>query len=268
MTKKVYKSFAKINIFLKIIGQKDNYHEIMSRFLLVEDMFDAMWFVKAPSNSFDIIGDFDCPKTDNTIYKAYKLLLEYLPKKEIVEYCKTYKLVVHKAIPTMAGLGGGSSNAATFLKMINEALSLDLSKSDLLEIGRGVGSDVPFFIHGYRSANVSGIGDIVEEFKEDLTNIKIKISTPAIECNTVDVYQTYKKYFSHTQEESRTYDFLKEHNSIDIFNTFRAEVMNDLLKPALKKYPELYEFKKDGWYLSGSGSSFFELVIDENNSQQ
>ncbi|MDQ1340116.1 MAG: 4-diphosphocytidyl-2-C-methyl-D-erythritol kinase, partial [Campylobacterota bacterium] len=159
ITKMLEKSYAKINVYLKIVGFKDGYHLINSRFVIVKELYDLMWFEKSAGLEFEIVGDFDCPKEQNTIYKAYKALIKHQPKKEIADFVKNNKAVVYKNIPSFAGLGGGSSNAATFLLMINKALNLNLSKEELNEIGLEVGADVPFFLSGFKSATVSGIGE-------------------------------------------------------------------------------------------------------------
>ena len=83
--KKVYKSPCKINIFLKVTGTRDNYHEIASRFVLLDEPHDVMWFEPGNGLTFEIIGDFDCDRKDNTIYKAYHALLDYKPMKKIAE---------------------------------------------------------------------------------------------------------------------------------------------------------------------------------------
>lgn len=255
--KKVYYSYAKINTFLKIVGTREGYHEILSRFVLIDSLYDTMWFEPSIGISFEIVGDFDCDKKSNTIYKAYEALLDVRPQKNIVEFCKKHKVVVYKNIPKQGGLGGGSSNAATFLKMINEALSLGLTKKQLADIGARVGADVPFFVYGYKAANVSGIGEIVEEFEDDIP--QIKLFTPEnIRCDTKEVYKTFRKHFLDEIEP----DFallLSKKKSREILEEYPPLRLNDLFKAVLKKYPEFYEYKLDGWFLSGSGSTLFKV---------
>lgn len=255
--KKVYRSHAKVNIFLKIVGTRDSYHELLSRFILIDDLYDTMWFEPNHGISFDIVGDFECDKKSNTIYKAYEALLDYTPQKKIVEFCKKHKMMVYKNIPKQAGLGGGSSNAATFLKMVNDALNLGLTTEDMSKIGAKVGADVPFFVHGYKAANVSGIGEIVEEFKDDIP--KIKLFTPEdIKCDTKEVYKTFRKFFIDAIEPQ----FAKElsvKTSKEILSEYPPLKLNDLFYAVLKKYPEFYEHKLDGWFLSGSGSTLFKV---------
>ncbi len=255
--KKVYHSYAKANIFLKIVGTRENYHEISSRFVLLNELSDSIWFEPNVGISFEIIGDFECDKKNNTIYKAYEALLDYKPQKNIVEFCKKHKVMVYKNIPKFAGLGGGSSNAATFLKMINEALSLGLSVDELAEIGVKVGADVPFFVYGYKSANVSGIGEIVEEFEDNVP--KLKLFTPTdIKCDTKEVYKTFRKFYIDDIEPEIASELVQK-SSKEILEHYEPLQLNDLFSAVLKKYPEFYEHKRDGWFLSGSGSTLFKV---------
>lgn len=255
--KKVYHSYAKANIFLKIVGTRDNYHEIVSRFVLLPNLSDNMWFEPNHGISFDIIGDFDCDKKSNTIYKAYEALLDYKPQKKIVEFCKKHKMMVYKNIPKQAGLGGGSSNAATFLKMLNEALSLGLSKEELAEIGVKVGADVPFFVYGYKAANVYGIGEKVVEFQDDVPQLKL-FTPDDIKCDTKEVYKTFRKHFIDDLDVDLAKE-LENKTSREILEHYQPLELNDLFHAVLKKYPEFHEHKLDGWYLSGSGSTLFKV---------
>ncbi|MCK4738256.1 MAG: 4-(cytidine 5'-diphospho)-2-C-methyl-D-erythritol kinase, partial [Sulfurimonas sp.] len=168
---KLYKAYAKVNIFLKITGIRGNYHEIISRFMRVRSLYDELSFVAKEVKEFKIIGNFSCTTEQNTIYKAYTALIETLNESEtesLKNLMSKYAVHVDKNIPAFAGLGGGSSDAATYLKMCNEVLHLGLSQNELATVGLKVGADVPFFIYGFDSANVGGIGEVVEEFKEPL----------------------------------------------------------------------------------------------------
>ena len=71
------KSYAKVNIFLKISNKRDSYHELVSRFVRVHSLYDTVSFIKSSRKAFDIIGEFGCKLETNTIYKAYKLLEKY-----------------------------------------------------------------------------------------------------------------------------------------------------------------------------------------------
>lgn len=256
--KMLEKAYAKVNIFLKITGYKEGYHLISSRFMLVESLHDLMWF-EPSAGEFDIVGDFDCELEQNTIYKAYKALIHHYPKKEIIAFAKAHKVVVYKNIPAYAGLGGGSSNAATFLKMMNKAVDLGLSNEELMKVGMDVGADVPFFLSDCKSANVSGFGEIIEPFDEEPLPLKLK--TPeAIQCSTVGVYKTFRKYFADTMEaNAKAAKELETMKSRDILAKYQPEFLNDLFPAALKLCPDLYEYKGESWFFSGSGSTFFKV---------
>lgn len=255
---KIYKAHAKVNIFLKITGVRGNYHEIISRFMRVDSLYDELWFApRIGSDDFEIIGDFSCTAKQNTIYKAYEALLEFLGHDSSLllrDFMSKNGVHVKKNIPAFAGLGGGSSDAATFLKMCNEALDLGLSQKELYAIGIKVGADVAFFIYGYDSANVSGIGEIVEEFKEE--PLDIEIFTPKIEISTPRVYASYRKNFYAPIDEAEV-EKLKNTPSLDILLQKSIHEANDLFAPALYEYGELKNHYKNGYYFSGSGSSFF-----------
>jgi len=254
---KIYKAYAKVNIFLKITGLRGNYHEIISRFMKVDNLYDKLSFDKKNTTDFKIVGNFSCKTEQNTIYKAYLALLKYTKSESLEKLMQSYAIKVDKNIPAFAGLGGGSSDAATYLKMCNEVLHLNLSIKELAEIGLEVGADVPFFIYGYDSANVSGIGEVVEKFDEPL--LKFDIYTPKIEISTPKVYQTYREDFFAPIDESEA-SKLKKTKSLEILSTYNPKEANDLFRPALKAYPSLEKSQNDGYYFSGSGSSFFKLI--------
>jgi len=262
---KVYKAYAKVNIFLKITGTRGNYHEILSRFMIVDTLYDALSFVpknisRVREGTFSILGDFSCSTEQNTIYKAYFALREATSSTALEKLMQTHSIKVDKNIPAFAGLGGGSSDAATYLKMCNEVLHLGLSLNELAQIGLKVGADVPFFIYGYNSANVSGIGEIVEEFKED--TLKIETFTPNIEISTPKVFKLYRENFFNPIDGFSAQS-VKKMSSVDVLRSMSAEEANDLFSAALYGYEDLKSHIRDGWYFSGSGSSFFRIGGDK-----
>ncbi len=254
---KSYKAYAKVNIFLKITGKRGDYHEILSRFVLVKNLCDTLTFVPKEDEDFVILGDFNCATSQNTIYKAFKALLEATRSESLKRLMQSHAVKVEKEIPSFAGLGGGSSDAATYLLMCNEVLHLGLSRDELAAIGAKVGADVPFFVYGHESANVSGIGEIVEAFDEPSLNIQTL--TPKIEISTPKVYQAFREHFY--KELSIDEQIRLAHiSSIDALKEMTATEANDLFEPALLLYPELENHRKEGWYFSGSGSSFFTVI--------
>jgi 4-diphosphocytidyl-2-C-methyl-D-erythritol kinase len=254
---KHYKAYAKVNIFLKITGKRGDYHEILSRFVLVDDLYDTLVFVPKEGEDFVIEGDFNCETAQNTIYKAFKALLEATHSDALKRLMESHAVRVDKKIPSFAGLGGGSSDAATYLLMCNEVLHLGLSREELALVGAKVGADVPFFIYGYRSANVSGIGEIVKPFDEP--PLRIKTLTPKIEISTPKVYQSFREHF-YKELNSEQQKTLANMPSLEVLETMTPLEANDLFGPALALYPELKEHQKSGWFFSGSGSSFFTVI--------
>ena len=247
------KSYAKVNIFLKISNKREGYHELVSRFVRVHSLYDTISFVKSSRKAFCIIGNFSCKLETNTVYKAYKLLENYNGVKEFFE---SYSVKIEKNIPEFAGLGGGSSNAATFLIMTNKYCNLNLSKDELCKIAVNIGADVPFFVYEYDSANVRGIGEIVEKFDEEILNIDT--ITPNIKCNTGEIFKVFRENFYKQISEEEANRLLKM-KSIDILNNLGIKEANDLYEAALSLYPQLNDYAKNGWYFSGSGSSFFKV---------
>jgi 4-diphosphocytidyl-2-C-methyl-D-erythritol kinase len=251
---KRYKAFAKVNIFLKITGIRGNYHTITSRFMRVSSLFDTLWFEPKFTPEFEIRGNFDCEIHTNTIYKAYKHLLAHTRSNALSTLMEENAVCVDKQIPSYAGLGGGSSDAATYLHLCNDTLHLGLTIEELAEIGSAVGADVPFFVYGYESANVSGIGEIVEPYNEKL--IDFETTTPPIQISTPMVYRYYREHLYEPISEEEA-SRLEKISSREILATMDPQEANDLYNAALECYPELS--KKEGWFFSGSGSSFFKV---------
>ena len=144
---------AKLNLFLHITGRRDNgYHELQSIFQLI-DLQD--WLEFRPKNddiSISIEGINTVDIEQNLIYKAIQVLKPYA-QKEI-----GLSILVEKNIPMGAGLGGGSSNAATTLVVVNQLWQCSLSLEQLAELVVKLGADVPIFVHG-RNAWAEGIGE-------------------------------------------------------------------------------------------------------------
>ena len=248
-----HKAYAKVNIFLKIVGTRGNYHEIISRFILVKNLFDELYFVEKNSDEeFELFGDFGCSIFQNTIYKAYEALKKAGFEEQISKLFKEKALHVEKNIPSFAGLGGGSSDAASFLHMVNDEANLNLNDTELAAIGLNVGADVPFFVYNFDSANVAGIGEIVEKFDEKA--LHVEVITPDIKCDTGAIYRAFRKEYKIDIKMAQNLSKIKSEELLKIYTDLE---LNDLLKPALKTDKNLKNYRKENWFFSGSGSSFF-----------
>ena len=245
------KSFAKINVFLKVVGTRGNYHEILSRFVLCEQLFDEIYFER--SNSFAIECDNKEIK-DNIIQKAIDELKRVGFSNELDEFFSSHKIIINKQIPIGAGLGGGSSNAATFLLMVNDELNLNIKRENLMQIASKIGADVTFFVSGYKAANVSGIGEIIEEFDDEVPNLNI--FTPNVFCSTPMVYQEFRSNFLQYIDVNAAKK-MQNLKSAELLEIYKNEELNDLFAPCFKLYPQMNEFRDK--FLSGSGSSVFSV---------
>lgn len=245
------KSFAKINVFLKVVGTRGNYHEILSRFVLCEQLFDEIYFER--SNSFAIECDNKEIK-ENIIQKAIDELKKAGFSNELDEFFSSHKIIINKQIPIGAGLGGGSSNAATFLLMVNDELNLNIKRENLMQIASKIGADVTFFVSGYRAANVSGIGEIIEEFDDEVPNLNI--FTPNVFCSTPMVYQEFRSNFLQYIDVNAAKK-MQNLKSKELLEIYKNEELNDLFAPCFKLYPKMNEFMDK--FLSGSGSSVFSV---------
>lgn len=144
---------AKINLFLHVNGRRaDGYHNLQTAFQFLE-LADRLTFASCQDQCIRLKGDLsEISIESNLIYKAAKLLQQHTAKKHGVE------IEIEKNIPIGGGLGGGSSNAATTLLILNKMWDCHLSTQELMTMGVKLGADVPIFISGLASF-AEGIGE-------------------------------------------------------------------------------------------------------------
>lgn len=149
---------AKLNLFLHITGRRDDgYHELQTVFQFL-DYGDTLNFLFAPDNQFDLIDHTShIAKEDNLIWKALERLRQAYSNKGVSQL-PGVTIEVTKRLPQGAGLGGGSSDAATTLVGLNYLWGERLSNEQLQKIGLELGADVPVFIHG-KSCFAEGVGE-------------------------------------------------------------------------------------------------------------
>ena len=137
---------AKINLFLHVISKKDDgYHNLQTIFQLLDYGDEISFHYRKDGQINRIYGNEDIPQDKDLILRSANALKEISGTKDGVD------IGVIKNIPTGSGLGGGSSNAATVLIVLNDLWNLKLPKTELLKIGQTLGSDVPIFISGQSS---------------------------------------------------------------------------------------------------------------------
>ncbi|ENV99993.1 4-(cytidine 5'-diphospho)-2-C-methyl-D-erythritol kinase [Acinetobacter calcoaceticus] len=143
---------AKLNLFLHITGRRENgYHELQTIFQLI-DLYDWMIFTPTLDEQIEIDGLSEVRPEENLIYRAAQILRPHAKK-----FCGL-NIKIEKNIPMGAGLGGGSSNAATTLIVLNQLWECGLNKEQLADYGVKLGADVPIFIYG-KNAWAEGIGE-------------------------------------------------------------------------------------------------------------
>jgi 4-diphosphocytidyl-2-C-methyl-D-erythritol kinase len=149
-------SYAKINLGLNVLERlPTGYHRIETGFCFIE-WYDRFEITESGTMKLEI-PDTDIPTDEsNLINKAIAVLRRYVSLK------KNYHIKVNKQIPAGAGLGGGSSNAALTLRMLNKIEKLGLSDDELVDLGRDLGADVPFFIKGKPGIG-TGLGHEIEQ---------------------------------------------------------------------------------------------------------
>lgn len=250
------KAPAKLNLSLEIVGKRsDGYHDISSIFQTVS-LFDTIDV--EPSEGIDLYSPtLDLPTQDNIIYKtAIDMRRQY-------GVSNGAKIVLEKEIPISAGLGGGSSDAASTIRILNQFWGLKLSANELSSFASTIGSDVPFFIEGGTSF-VHGRGELIRSLP-DLELGWIVIIVPDIEITN----KTATMY-SHLNKDSYTSGGLSRKLEARIRNggDCPSQLMfNGFFETALVKQPGLQKvltiLDKVGIkeiHLTGSGPSLFTLV--------
>ena len=174
---------AKVNLSLDVTGvREDGYHtvDMVNRSVT---LFDELEFTMTPGRGFSISSNVRYFPTDekNLIWKAARKLSEYcgVPMPEA-------RCAVRKRIPSQAGLGGGSADAAAALIAFNRLMGTGLSSKELAEIGKSVGADVPFCLTG-GTARVGGIGEIIEPAR-DMLPLPMLIAMPRYGRSTKEAY--------------------------------------------------------------------------------
>ncbi len=252
------KAHAKVTLFFRITGYQDEKPTVLSRYIRVNDLYDTISFTPCACESFSIEGCGQIPLESNTIYQAYKALMDYTNNPEIEEFFSTHKVVVTKNIPVSAGLAGASSDAAAFMHLLKEACNLILSTEELSNIARSIAEDAPFFIHNYPSANVSGFGEIIEPFEEEALSFEFHI--PKRVSDMPLLQKIGKEKFSADTSVSSLQHWQRLDSKSILQDTTDPTLLNDLYAAAHIACPEL-EDVDTGWFFSGKGPAFFKLLV-------
>jgi len=244
---------AKINIGLNVLEKRnDGYHNIESVFYPIH-WCDALEAIRTEGNGDLKLSTFGNPiagtAENNLCTKAYNLLKSKYKLPSL-------NLWLLKRIPMGAGLGGGSSDAAFFLKLLNELFKLDLSIEELKIYASQIGSDCTFFIQN-KPAVVSGVGNIITPIELDLSKYSTYLVYPQIH---VDTKSAYSLVTPHKKPDSL-------HGlALSPIHTWKEKIINNFEEPVFKMHPQLAEIKnrlynEGALYASmtGSGSALYGI---------
>jgi 4-diphosphocytidyl-2-C-methyl-D-erythritol kinase len=251
---------AKVNLRIEILKKReDGYHEIET-ILQKISLHDTLHFSLKKEKGVTITTDHpNLPVgKDNLAHKAVESMLK------VSGYKGGVHIQIEKRIPLGAGLGGGSSNAATTLKALNQLLELRVSKKRLMEMGLEIGADVPFFfLEG--AAMGSGIGERLK--KIELPALWFVLIYPNFEVSTRWAYQNF--VLTNQRIHFNLQKFIKTPEGIS------RVLLNHLEEVVSKKYPQIDIMKKIlcsggamGTLMTGSGPTVFGIFSEEKGATE
>ena len=218
------RSPAKINLFLKVTGKRpDGYHDLLSLMCCIS-LYDRI-VLRTGAASISVACSFPDVPEDSTNIAAQAARLFY------ARYNPTGRVAIEieKRIPVGAGLGGGSSNAATVLNGLNRHYGQPFSSAELIRMGASVGADVPFFLFG-KPALAAGIGERLTAYP-GLDRWKVVVIYPGFSISTAEVYK--KLNLGLTKCENKLKDsFLKQYGFLPA-----QHLCNDLETAVIPRYP-------------------------------
>lgn len=255
---------CKINLGLDIVSKRpDGYHNLETLFYPIP-LEDALEITinnapDAPDYTFTMHNArFEGDADDNLVVKAYKILAAHhkLPK---------VTMSLYKNIPTGAGLGGGSSDAAYALTMLNEIAALGLSDEQLEEYAARIGADCAFFIK-CRPAFATGIGNILSATDCSLAGYHIVLVKPHLHISTKEAYSLVLP----ARPVVPLSDIIQRP-----INMWASSMKNDFERSAFAKYPQMQTIKDELYRMgalyasmSGSGSSFYGIFEQPQDDKQ
>jgi len=257
MQKISLKAYAKINIGLDIISKRpDGYHEILTIFQQI-DLHDKVELSSRDDEKIVINSDNkNVPLNQNNIcYKAASLLREVVAKPSGIN------ITIDKRIPIGAGLGGGSSDAASTLKGLIELWKISVDKNSLINLAKKIGADVPFFLKG-GTAIASGIGEKLRQITFP-KNYFCVLVYPNVEISTYWAYKNINFNLTKTKKISKLSQILQK--KINLFE-LKNNIQNDFEDVIFEEFPELNDLKNKLYQhgaffasMSGSGSTIYGL---------
>lgn len=260
----VCRSPAKVNLFLEVLGKRDDgYHEIATVMQRIS-LHDTLTFERAPRDIEITCSDPRIPTDErNLVWQAVAALRERSGGKW------GCRVTLEKRIPAGAGLGGGSSNAGVALRAVNGLQGLGYRQTALCEIGSSLGSDIPFFLDG-PTAICRGRGEIVEPI-DAASVFHYVLLLPALHVSTAEVYAQLGTSLTACHEDDSV---VTSGLTVGDPGQVGAGLFNRLEAPALALHPQLAEWAQAvsrlgccGAVMSGSGSALFALCHDAQEAE-
>jgi len=255
------KAHAKINLHLEVLGKRsDGFHDLVSVFAPISLADELLMQRKPDKKECKVLSPLAELPAENTITRAYEEFKNFTGISEGVS------VRILKRIPEGAGLGGGSSDAASVLLGLNDMFSADLKEEDLRAIALKIGSDVPFFL-GNGAAVVKGRGEEIKRLSlfSDYFGILIY---PGIKSATPRGYSLLGRKESEKLNPAFDPELFcgKDCREWPFFNSFEDVLFNEY--PAIKKAKlDLLTYGADFALMSGAGSSVFGLFKDEKTAE-
>jgi len=259
---------CKVNVYLEIHGKRDDgYHNLSTLFLPLPTPCDILSITPGPLHSGLVMtcSDTSIPQEQNLISRCYALFNAATGR------APDLNVHLQKGIPVGAGLGGGSSDAATFLKFLNESSGVpQMDTADLHALGGQLGADVPFFLFN-QPAWATGRGDQLTPIHIPLDGMTMVLACPAIHVSTAWAYKAWDQMASASPPNTLTPqtvpDIITSLSNFPFHNSFEI--------PVFTRYPELRLVKElllasgaNGVVMSGSGASLFSLFRDDAHARQ
>ena len=253
---------AKVNLYLSVIRRMDDgYHEIETLFERIS-IIDRISVEPAAENTSITCDDPRVPTgADSLLGRTVSMFNDACGKSS------HFRIHLEKNIPIGAGLGGGSSDAASLLKGLNGLAEFPLGPEELLRISRSLGSDVPFFLEDCSFAHGSGRGDVINKIETPL-NLWHVLVNPAFEVSSKEVYGKVSA-FGLTKDrgvDRMMTAFLGGNKADDLSENLR----NDLQAIVLQDFPvleqvfcEMKNAGAQGVLLSGSGPTVFGIFAED-----
>jgi len=253
---------AKVNLHLQILGRReDGYHEIQTLMVRVGVYDELEMSIGGSGLQLTLEGEKILPGGENLVLRAAQALFQDLGMP------KDVRIRLSKKIPVAAGLGGGSSDAASTLMGLNELLGAPLTRDRLMFLGSRIGADVPFFLFE-KPAVARGIGEKLSEVVLP-ESIWFYLLIPPFRISTAWAYEAYDRLPSFPRDPVRIPAVFRE------VEDFGFILRNDLERPALRRFPEIGEMKEKLWsqgakgvLMSGSGPVVFGCFSTKEDAEK